>query len=38
MARKEFVKLFEQNILLFDKLSDKLKRAPAFWRGSRANN
>lgn len=33
MAHKEFVKLFEQNILLFDKLSDKLKRAPAFLAG-----
>ncbi len=33
MARKEFVKLFEQNILLFDRLSDKLKRAPAFLAG-----
>ncbi len=33
MARKEFVKLFESNILLFDRLSDKLKRAPAFLAG-----
>ena len=33
MARKEFVKLFEQNVLLFDRLSDKLKRAPAFLAG-----
>ena len=33
MARKEFVKLFESNILLFDKLSDKLKRSPDIFSG-----
>ena len=33
MAHKEFVKLFEQNILLFDKLSDKLKRNPSVLSG-----
>ncbi len=33
MAHKEFVKLFESNILLFDKLADKLKREPSFLAG-----
>ena len=33
MAHKEFVKLFESNILLFDKLSDKLKRNPSVLSG-----
>ncbi len=33
MARKEFVKLFESNILLFDKLADKLKRSPTVLAG-----
>ena len=29
MARKEFIRLFESNILIFDKLADKLKKDPA---------
>lgn len=29
MARKEFIKLFESNLLILDKLSDKLKKEPA---------
>lgn len=33
MAHKEFVKLFESNILLFDKLADRLKRAPSVLAG-----
>lgn len=33
MAHKEFVKLFESNILLFDKLSDRLKRGPSALSG-----
>ncbi len=33
MAHKEFVKLFESNILLFDKLADRLKRAPSVLSG-----
>lgn len=28
MARKEFIRLFESNILILDKLADRLKRAP----------
>ena len=33
MAHKEFVKLFGSNILLFDKLADRLKRAPSVLAG-----
>ncbi len=29
MARKEFIRLFESNILIFDKLADKLRKDPA---------
>ncbi len=29
MARKEFIRLFESNILIFDKLADRLKKDPA---------
>ena len=29
MARKEFIRLFESNILIFDKLADKLKKDPS---------
>lgn len=28
MARKEFIRLFESNILIFDKLADKLRKDP----------
>ena len=38
MARKEFIKLLESNILILDKLSDKLKKIRWFCLVIRANN
>lgn len=33
MAKKEFIKLMEDNVLLLDKLSDRLKRNPSQFSG-----
>lgn len=38
MARKEFIKLLEANILILDRLSDKLKKIQWFWPVIHVNN